>query len=182
MTTTVRRFPLRDLAKTLERDMKSLRQQIVKGVHKTASTGKLVAQANAPEAFGELRDGIIDIPGADGATIRSTAPYSEAVEVGSRPHMPPIAPILAWVRLRGMQGVHGANTNMATPRAVASMIAGRGSSRSTPSDAAERVAWAIALSIKKKGTRPEFFMQTSLPEVMRLLDTYLRDFLEQPLP
>ena len=198
--TTVRRLKASEFAEQFARDMATLRARLVTATHETASTGaKLVAQG-APRAFGEIADGVVDIPLASGAKVRSTAPHSAAVEVGSRPHMPPVAPLVRWVKLRGMQGLQkGAK---GAPRAVARMLRGqeklrvegtevtsgpnKGSIRFTQSrysdvDAAEKVAWAIAMGIKRRGTKPTWFVRRSLPLIKAILGANVRAQLERPL-
>lgn len=177
--TAVRRVKASEFAEQFQKDMAALRARLVQATHETASTGaKLVAQ-NAPHAFGELADGVVPIELGSGAKIRSTAPHSAAVEVGSRPHMPPVKPLLAWVRLRGMQGLQ--NGAKGAPRAVAKMIRAQGSRNATPIDAAEQVAWAIAMGIKKRGTRPTWFVKSCLPEIKAILGANVRAQLERPL-
>lgn len=198
--TTVRRLKSSEFAEQFARDIAAIRTRLVAAAHETASTGaKLVAQG-APNAFGELADGIVPIELSNGAKIRSTAPHSAAVEVGSRPHMPPVAPLVRWVKLRGMQGLEkGAK---GAPRAVARMLRGQektrvegteirsgpnaGSIRFTQSrysdvDAAEKVAWAIAMGIKRRGTKPTWFVRSYLPEIRAILGANVRAQLERPL-
>lgn len=177
---TARRLKLADLDAALAKDIGELRRRVVLAVHETAGTGAMVVRANAPRAFGELSDGIVgQSRGDQGARIRSTAPHSAAVEVGSRPHMPPVGPLIAWVKLRGMQGLEKGSKG--APKAVARMIRGQGSRIAVPVDAAEQVAWAIAFAIKKRGTKPTWFMKRSLPEIRGILGANLKDWLSRPL-
>lgn len=198
--TTVRRLKSSEFAEQFAKDMAVVRARLVTATHEAASTGaKLVAQG-APRAFGEIADGVVSIELTNGAKIRSTAPHSAAVEVGSRPHMPPILPLVRWVKLRGMQGLEkGAK---GAPRAVARMLRGQeklrvegteiksgpdaGSIRFTQSrysdvDAADRVAWAIAMGIKRRGTKPTWFVRRCLPEIRAILGANVRAQLERPL-
>lgn len=198
--TTVRRLKASEFAGQLARDVAALRARLVEATHEAASTGAKIVAQNAPRAFGELADGVVPIELRGGAKIRSTAPHSAAAEVGSRPHMPPVEPLVRWVKLRGMQGLQkGAR---GAPRAVARMLRGReqvtvegteiksgpnkGSirftrSRSSPIDAAEQVAWAIAMAIKKRGTRPTWFVRRSLPAIRAVLGAHVRAQLSRPL-
>lgn len=198
--TTVRRVKASQFAEQFARDMAVLRGRLVEATHDAAATGaKLVAQ-DAPRAFGEIADGMVSFNRKGGATIRSTAPHSAPVEVGSRPHMPPVAPLVAWVKLRGMQGLErGAK---GAPKVIARMLRGHeqvsyeGSeiksgpnkgavrftkSTSTPVDAAERVAWAIAMGIKRRGTRPTWFVRKQLPAIKAILGASVRDRIYRPL-
>ena len=180
----VRRVSLADLGATLKRDVQTLFLATREAARSTAAEGKGVVKEHAPEAFAHLRDGIVDIATSSGARIVSTAPHSAAVEVGSRPHMPPIEPILEWVRLRGTQGY---DKNAATKKGraqakfVRARISEQGTRRAVPVDAALQVAWAIALKIKAEGTEPTWFAQASLREIAELLDGHVKRSLENAL-
>ncbi len=180
--TQTRKIKLGDLAATIRKDVKTLRKRAIRAAHKTAQLGRLIVYSKAPVAFAELRDSIVWEGLDTGSRIRSLAPHSASVEAGSRPHMPPIAPLIAWVRLRGAQGIDSGSTATGKPARVAASIAAHGDGSSTPVDAAERVAWAIALSIKKHGTKPTWFMQRSLPEIESLLNAYVHSIFDEPLP
>lgn len=169
------------LKRQLKKDLTKLDARVVEATHKAADYGRLVAYSKAPVAFGELRDGIVDARFPRGAAILSTAPHSVPAEIGSRPHMPPIEPILKWVRLRGAQGVAVGEGATGHPGRVARMIRARGTETSTPVDAAERVAWAIALAIKKHGTKPSWFMKQTVPEVQKLLDGLVKTLFREDL-
>lgn len=148
--TTVRRLKASQFAEQFAKDVATIRSRLVEATHETASTGaKLVAQA-APRAFGELADGVVPIELRSGAKIRSSAPHSAAVEVGARPHMPPVVPLVRWARLRGMQDP-------------------------------EQAGWAIAMAIKKRGTRPTWFVRRSLPLIRAVLGANVRARLSRPL-
>lgn len=194
-----KRIKLADIGKVLEKDLATLRRRIVLATHATADDGAQVAAAKAPKAFEELADGIEPIHRKDGATIRSTAPHSGAVENGSRPHMPPIEPIVRWVKLRGMQGLEkgakGVAREMARrikseSEAYAFTEVRRGPNagqmrrrrvQASDIDAPRRIAFMIALKIKAKGTKPTFFMKRSVPEVRKILDAHVRSFLSHSL-
>lgn len=93
-------------ARAIARDSKARDKRVRQAVVKAAKvTAKVVAKDIAPKAFGELADSIHWGEATNGAYVIADAPHAEAVEVGSRPHTPPLEPIIAWVRLRGMQGI-----------------------------------------------------------------------------
>lgn len=184
----VKRLPLSKLGATLRKDLATLHKRTIRAAQGAAEDGRGPVRQNAPEAFGEIKSGVIAEKLSDGSRIRSSAPHSAAVEEGSRPHMPPIAPILAWVRLRGMQGLtpgpHPAAAGGGPsphPEHVAASIAAHGNGSSTPVDAAHRVAWAIALKIAKHGTKPTFWVAKTLPEIESILDKHMKSSLSQPL-
>ncbi len=173
---------LGDLERTLRRDVKTLHKRTLRAASKTAELGRLIAYAKAPVAFAELRDGIISEDIENGSRISSTAPYSAAVEVGSRPHMPPVAPIYAWVKLMGIQALDAGPGATGKPAVVSAFIHRQGTAEALPVDAALRVAWAIAFEIKKNGTLPTLFMDRSLPEIEKLLHAYVTSFFDEALP
>jgi len=181
----VKRVTLANLPEMLRRNMKKLQAKVVKATHLTAEKGVGVAEANVPRAFGVLGDGIIAILHDTGATVRSTAPYSAAVELGSRPHMPPVEPIAAWVRLRGLQGLtamgrvtRSSKARAAAPKAMAralrSMQTITSKRRSSPIDAPMQLAWAIAMKIKQEGTEPTFFMLRAVTPITEILDVQVK--------
>lgn len=171
----------KDLKRRLNRDLKKLQKRVMHATHKTAELGRIIAFAKAPVAFGQLRDELAWVPTDTGAKIMSTAPYSAAVETGSRPHMPPIAPILEWVKLRGMEGLDVGAGAIGHPGSVMRAIHSHGTAEATHIDAPLKVAWAIALAIKKNGTKPTWFMQRSVPEIETLLDSYIKSLFSEDL-
>ena len=80
-------------------------------------------------AFGALKESIFtagpEQTGNDILGVVSTAlPYAEAVELGSKPHFPPIQPLIDWAQAKfGLQ-----------------------------EDEAKRTAWGVARTISRKGT------------------------------
>lgn len=175
---------LDELGKALTKDLGTLQGRVLKGVEQTADLGKTAAYGRAPVAFGELREGI-EVQG-EGRSVKivSTAPYSAAVEVGSRPHWPPIEPILAWVQLRGTQALDTKASGGAprgTPDRVSKSIAAQGTDHSTPVDAALVVARAICAGIAAHGTAPTHFMLSTVPDVVKILDAYVKSNLSEPL-
>ena len=66
--------------------------------------------------------------------VGSNQPAATFVELGTRPHMPPIAPIQRWVQDRlGLSGAEG-----------------------------KRVAWLVARKIARKGTQPQRIFERTL--------------------
>ncbi len=93
-------------AKQIAKDARKRDERVRRAVVKAAKiTAETVRRDIAPKAFGELAESIHFGEALNGAYVIADAPHAEAVEVGSRPHTPPLAPIIAWVRLRGIQGL-----------------------------------------------------------------------------
>jgi hypothetical protein len=98
---------LADAARQIERDVAARERRLGDAIKKTArQTANLVARGLVPRAFGELADSLhVDDVAPGASNVVASAPHAEAVELGSRPHTPPLAPLIAWVQLRGMQGI-----------------------------------------------------------------------------
>ena len=110
--------------------------------------------------------------------------------------MPPVEPILAWVKLRGMQGLTSGGAVKSDPvlgpyrasgtargwrqgaaRAMAAAIARKVSGGALSVDAPKRIAWAIAMKIKRYGTKPQPFMSTAVPFATQALERFANDAL-----
>ncbi len=175
MTThTVKSFG--ELKALILRHAKQREGKVRKAVRTAARKGARILKGNVPVAFGELRE---DIEAIDHFIIVG-APHGAAVNNGSRPHWMPLGPLIAWVKLRGMQGLHterqigrlpGTSTRGAA-QGVAAMLAShehRGPGGYSDVDAAEQVARAIQRAIAKRGTKPHHFMERSLPDIYAAL-------------
>lgn len=188
------------LKREVRQDLRTIRRRVLNATYEAAKLGRILAKDLAPIAFKELSQGIIAFRTKEGAIVRSTAPHSGAVEHGSRPHTPPIEPLIAWVKLRGKQGLSSRKrkfkstaehrSRAADLRVAASIRAlsdtvttrrGRAKVVSTPIDAAEQVARAIQFAIAKNGTKPTFFMKQAVPEVERVVHSLIEIDLEAPL-
>jgi len=67
-------------------------------VEAAALGAEIVAQATPRRWRGHLKQSIIAQPLPKGAEVRVDAPYAGIIEVGARPHMPPLGPLLEWAR------------------------------------------------------------------------------------
>ncbi len=179
------RVTLAELPSRIEKDMRARERRARNAVVRAARRGVKIVKENIPVAFGELEDSIHhESLGSAGARIVADAPHAGAVENGSRPHWPPLDPILRWVRLRGMQGLGtksqidrlpGTTTGQHA-RSIAAQLRAMQRGRSSrsegahlPADAALRVAQAIRAAIGKRGTRPHWFVLKSLPRIEEIL-------------
>ncbi len=107
---------------------------------------------------GELHGAVVISPPAD--------IYADPVETGTRPHFPPIAPIIRWVIQKGLAG--GTASQRFEARSVVKTLnaagfskkdAGRLAKKMSTESEAEKIAHAIAWKIYRKGTRGHFFAQ-----------------------
>lgn len=177
----------------------------------TARDAVPMIRKRAPIAFGPLRASVDDRPVLTHYRGKNTgpivhartvvdSPYAGAVERGSPPHKPNFERLLAWVKLRGMQGLTArgnlrsrfpAKMGPTTPfhaRNVAKRLKqmvvrkSRGNKRQKrdangrylPTDAAVRVTQAISSAIEKRGTRPHFFVRNSLIEIAATMGRRVR--------
>lgn len=90
-------------------------------------------QDRTPITHGTLRVSILgDVHALDGlgveGVVRTSLAYALPVELGTKPHMPPVAPLVAWAEQK--LGVKGKE--------------------------AERAGWAIARKISRTGTKGYF--------------------------
>jgi len=167
--------------------MRERERRIQRALHKSAVRAKKVLAQYMPVAFQELMDSLEVRAIPNGASVGAYAPHAEAVEKGSRPHYPPIEPLIKWVKLRGMQGLLSparlsklkGTTTSAHALSVAAQLramehvpihAERGTDTALSVDAPKRIAYAIQQAIGKNGTKPHHFALKSLPEIMDIID------------
>lgn len=204
MSETIRVNGLGKLRGHLARGQKGIKAAITRAIKSTSQKAIKPIRKRVPVAFGELRDSIQAYSrGTNGSPVTvADAPHAGAVEIGSPPHKPNFERLLAWVKLRGMQGLrksartpmgkarmrfgHGVGpTTRSQARRVATMlkqleVRGRkGVGRHSPADAAVQVARAISKGIEEHGTRPHWFVRQSLPEIRGILDGEIRKELDR---
>lgn len=173
-----------ELMRLLKTHVRQREQRVHAASRRAASKGRAFVKRNVPVAFGEIRESVH----AENETIVVDAPHAAAVNNGSRPHWAPLAPLVEWVKQRGMQGLlserqrsrlPGTTTRAAAEGVAAMLRAHEVDGSHSPVDAAEQVARAIQRAIASKGTRPHHFIEKTLPELRRLLGEELRSALEQ---
>lgn len=90
--------------------------------------------------------------------------YAVYVHEGTRPHFPPIEPIMRWVKNKGI----GQQFYIKSKRAIATkrkaVKTKSGLSENKYSSEVRSVAYAIAKSISKKGTRGKKFFELALAQ------------------
>lgn len=193
----------RDFERKFKSDMLKRAKLLQKAVHKTAEQGLDYANEHTiPVAFGELRDsGHVSTTGAVTKIIWD-APHAAAVENGSRPHTPPLAPLLKWVKLRGLtqgnlarvgrqrrwtrKGVARVRRLPGTTTAhhalnLSAQIAIMESKGVVPVDMALQIARAIQMAIKAHGTKPHHFALKALPFIRSRLHANLQAALKMGL-
>lgn len=97
---------LRAFERAFKRDTRAREGRVRNAVRKTARQTRNYVVREVPRAFAELAESLHVVDGAAGnSDVVADAPHAAAVENGSRPHTPPLAPLIAWVALRGVQGL-----------------------------------------------------------------------------
>lgn len=187
MSTTYTVTSLSQLTTLIKRHAKQRESKVRAATRRAAAKGRRVIKKNVPVAHGELRESIDN----DDALIIVDAPHAAAVNFGSRPHTPPLEPLVAWVKLRGMQGLMTerqlgrlpGTTTKAAASGVAALLRAheiRGPFGYSPTDAAVQVARMIQFAISKKGTKPHHFIEKSLPELRAILGAELNSAIHGP--
>lgn len=194
------RTTLEELPKELKKLNQRIKNAVNSGIRKTSRDAVGIIRPRVPKAFGELAESLHAADGDGEGVIAKTvvdAPHAAAVEVGTLPHYPDYEALLAWVKLRGMQGLtgggrvrrhYGRSEGPTTPQhavAVASEIksyevrGGRNAGRHIPVNAAEAVARRIANTIAKVGTHPHWYVRDSLPEIQSKLESNIERALDR---
>lgn len=182
-----------ELVRILKKHGKQRDRRAVLALRRAAkSTEKYIDATTIPVAFGDLKQSGHVETHKTGAKAVYDAPYSAAVEVGSRPHWMPLEPLIAWVKLRGMQALNkqgrikspkqfsklkGTTTRehaMTVAEAIRNTMLTDGTD-AIPIDAPRQVAKAIQLAIALKGTKPHWFAKKSLPAARAFVAEYVKE-------
>lgn len=110
-------------------------------------------------------------------TILADAPYAGVIEGGSRPHFPPLQPLIDWVRRHAEKfeiekpkgrrpGIGVARTARAQRRKEGLLAAHDEFEKKI-----EAIARAIQHKIGEQGSPPHWFMRNSLPKLNAILKT-----------
>lgn len=176
---------LHDLGALLGRHQLERERRLRAAAQTAARQGVILVKRRVPVAHGELREAVHAEDRAQGAAIVIDAPHAAPVETGSRPHMPPLAPLVAWVKLRGAQGLLSGRqigrlpgkTTGSHARSVASALASMEKSGALDVSAPVRIARAIQQAIARRGTKPHWYARGALPGLRQILGAAIRDAL-----
>ncbi len=133
-------------------------------------------------AFGELRESVHTEATASGARTVVDAPHAVPVELGARPHWIPIAPLVAWVKLRAAQGLLTprqierlpGSTTRGHAVSIAGQLRAMEKEGALDVEAPLRLAYAIQAKLAKTGTPPSWYARDALPDIMAILDREVR--------
>lgn len=101
---TVECSSLEDFRAKLAVDIRAKKAAVMRARNRAAKAALGVVRTHVPVAFGDLLRSLK----LRGTTVIADAPHAFAVEYGSRPHMPPVEPIVAWCKLKGFDDPEGA--------------------------------------------------------------------------
>jgi hypothetical protein len=99
-----------------------------------------------------------------GASLFSDAPHAAFIERGTRPHMPPLAPILAWVKRKKLTGRGKSGKGEGRVKALVREI---------------QIARSIQRAIARRGTPPLKILERSIPGIQKGLDEEIQKALEE---
>lgn len=125
-----------------------------------------------------LSSGEVLEPEARSVTVKWSSAHAKYVNWPTRPHWPPLAPILAWVKrnIRRYTSTSGEAVDVIKPSGRQKERA-----RKTPDKVAEEVARAVQAKIAKEGTHGVFFAQRGAQHARPLMAGLLRDGIEARL-
>lgn len=157
-----------------------LQHRVIAGLRRGALRGIPVVVKDTPADRGQARAGWDVAFVRDGADLFNDAPHAGILEAGSRPHRPPILPILRWV-------VRKFGLNLEALAAGATRKSFRGTKRSfegigeVPASTVS-FAWAIANKIAREGTAPHWMVRKNLKLLSRLAAEEVKRELSKPMP
>lgn len=189
MGTTYRVRSLRELAALIHSHNGDREKRVKKAIVKAARQGKAyIVKFTLPIAFRELERSLRVESKGGKVRIVADAPHAAPVETGSRPHWPPLEPLIAWVKLRAMQGHGGSDIGRHGPsrrrgtttkehaESIANAMNAFAEIRGGANDVDDpvHIARAIQIAISRHGTKPHWFMRKALPEIRKFLDVEIR--------
>lgn len=173
----------KQLEAMLRRHNKSREKRVQAALVRAVRKGRAyIVSTTLPIAFRELEKSLKVVKLPHGVALRADAPHAAAVETGSRPHWPPLAPLIAWVKLRGKQGLSKrrprGTTSGAQAQGIGGMLKAMQKGGALDVDAPEQIARAIQVGIAKHGTKPHWYMRQALPMIDSILDVEVRIAME----
>lgn len=148
---------LEQFADLLEDMPKEVEQAVLRGLRSASLRGVQFVVDEIDHAkpypavnFGTLRQSVKRVATRNGAQIFVDAPHFPFIEYGTRPHMPPIAPLITWAARKF--GVDGGE--------------------------AQAIAWAVAKKIAKHGTEPRHVFAKAMLRMQGILDAEITRELE----
>lgn len=147
-------------ARAWEQAPEIAQDELLRYVETTTAHLQGEVQERTPTTYGTLRASIVGsvraLPGLGvEGVIGTPLSYAVAVELGTKPHMPPVEPLINWARQK--LGVSGKE--------------------------AERAGWAVARKIARRGTEGHFMFantfEANRDDVVRGFDVVVRRIAER---
>jgi hypothetical protein len=178
---------VRELLAVFGRHQRDRERRLRAAADAAARAGVSLVKRRVPVAFGELRESVHAETREHDAAVVVDAPHAAPVETGSRPHTPPLAPLVAWVRLRGAQGLLShrqidrlpGTSTAGHARSIASALAAMERDGALDVGAPVRIARAIQQAIAKHGTKPHWYARGSLPAIRQVLEAAIKNALSK---
>lgn len=138
----------------LKLDDQDRRARVVRALYKAALIGETIVAQKTPVDRGQARNAWAVTPTATGAELYNDAPHAGILELGSRPHRPPLRPILEWVVRKFGTGKNTGKKSFVEFSEVEPHLFG--------------IAKAIVRKIEAEGTRPHYMVRDSLPKLAEI--------------
>lgn len=136
------------IAKKVKHASKEVKGAIIRGMQSAAMRGVGIVTEKIsstspypPQNTGQLKGSVGFDKLPDGGRIKVDAPHATFMEHGTRPHMPPLKPLVLWAVRK-----FGVSEKEAYP-----------------------IARSVQLKISKDGIEPRHFMKNSIPEIERVM-------------
>lgn len=152
-----------EVGQLLRRHERRVERALVQASREAALRGERVVVEATPADTGEARRGWRVVLTPDGALLTNDAPHALVLEFGSRPHRPPLMPILRWVMRVAFDG-----------QAIDDL--------SDAPDGAVAMARAVVETIAKEGTEPHRMVRGNAGRLAKILVTTTRRALEEVEP
>lgn len=157
---------LRRIQKEIEEKIEALHgSEMLMAIRTATLLVERKAKQFSPSNTGRLRASITPAVFSHGETIEgivgSNVTYAPYVEFGTKPHWPPIAPLIRWVHLKKMAGTYSVKSRRRT--------GGAGRQRSEDYIVAKWIQKAIA----RRGTKPQKYLERAFEEsIPRIQSTF----------
>lgn len=145
---TTKTVTLRQFGTEFRRDFRNMAIDVERGLTRAALRGVAPVATDTPSMDGTARAGWAVRRSPHGAELYNDTPHAGILEEGSRPHMPPIMPILRWVVGKWGADLEGGKKNI--------------ESLEDASKEARSVAWGVAKQIAREGTKANHMVLDNL--------------------
>ena len=167
---------------------KEIQKEILKETLRFARKIALIVERNVVEAIDEkdlrasadlrksIKSKVIQTTYKTVVEVFSGMKYAVYVHEGTKPHFPPIEPIMNWVRKKGIGQQFSIKTKRALGTKRRKVKTAGGFSEGTYSKEIRSIAYAIAHGISKKGTKAVPFFKLGLAQSIPVIEREIRGF------